>query len=86
VREQNTDTLFRRHTFFNRWIVNESQMWNTQKIPLYNRQTYILLGLQSDTWYELRMFAENKLDKSNTTDIQSISTVPPSVEKGMSSK
>ena len=66
-------------------IVNESQMWNTQEIPQYNRQTYILSGLQSDTWYELRMFAENKLDRSSATDIQSRSTLSPSVEKGMSS-
>ena len=67
-------------------IVNESQMWKTQEIPQYDRQTYILSGLQSNTWYELRMFAENQFDKSNATDIQSISTVPPpSVEKGMSS-
>ena len=66
-------------------IVNESQMWITQEIPQYNRQTYILSELQSNTWYELRMFAENKFDKSNATDIQSRSTLPPSVTKGMSS-
>ena len=47
-------------------------------------QTYILSGLHSGTWYELRMFAENKFDKSSATDIQSISTVP-SIEKGMPS-
>jgi hypothetical protein len=56
-------------------VVNESQIWITQEIPLYNNQPYILSGLQSDTWYELRMFAENKLDRSSVTDIQSISTV-----------
>ena len=65
-------------------IVNESTIWITQKISLYNKQTYILSGLQSGTWYELRMFAENKFDKSSATDIQSISTVP-SIEKGMPS-
>ena len=63
-------------------VVNESQIWITQEIPLYNNQAYILSGLQSDTWYELRMFAENKLDRSSVTDIQSISTVP-SLKKGM---
>jgi hypothetical protein len=31
------------------------------------------------------MFAENKLDKSSATDIQSIST-EPSIEKGMPSR
>ena len=61
-------------------IVNESTEWITQKIPLYNRQTYILSGLQSDTWYELKMFAVNKFNKSSVTVIQSISTVP-SVKK-----
>ena len=63
-------------------VVNESKMWTTREIPQYNKQTYILSGLQSNTWYELRMFAENKFDKSNVTDIQSIST-EPSIEKGM---
>ena len=63
-------------------VVNESQLWITQEIPLYNNQAYILSGLQSDTWYALRMFAENKLDRSSVTDIQSISTVP-SLKKGM---
>ena len=66
-------------------IVNESQVWITRDIPRYNIQTYILSELQSNTWYELKMFAENKFDKSNATDIQSRSTLPPSVEKGMSS-
>jgi hypothetical protein len=63
-------------------IVNESNIWMTQEISQYNRQTYALSGLQGDTWYELRMFAENKLDRSLVTDIKSISTMP-SVEKGM---
>ena len=63
-------------------IINESKMWITQEIPEYNKQTYILSDLQGDTWYELRMFAENKFDKSSVTDIQSIST-EPSIEKGM---
>ena len=63
-------------------IVNESNIWMTQEISQYNRQTYTLSGLQGDTWYELRMFAENKLDRSLVTDIKSISTMP-SVEKGM---
>jgi hypothetical protein len=63
-------------------IINESKIWTTRKIPQYNNQTYILSDLQGDTWYELRMFAENKFDKSNVTDIQSIST-EPSIEKGM---
>ena len=63
-------------------IVNESNIWMTQEISQYNRQTYALSGLQGDTWYELRMFAENKLDSSLVTDIKSISTMP-SVEKGM---
>ena len=57
-------------------VVNESQIWITQEIPLYNNQAYILSGLQSDTWYELRMFSKNKFDRSSVTDIQSISTVP----------
>jgi len=43
-------------------IVNESKAWITQEIPQYDRQTYKLSGLQADTWYELRMFAENKFD------------------------
>ena len=64
-------------------IINESKIWTTQEIPKYNRQTYTLSELQSDTWYELRMFAENELNKSSVTDIQSIST--DSVEKGMPS-
>jgi hypothetical protein len=59
------------------------QIWITQEIPLYNNQAYILSGLQSDTWYELRMFAENNLDRSGATDIQRISTVP-SLKKGSS--
>ena len=63
-------------------IINEFKIWITQKIPQYNRQIYKLSGLQGDTWYELRMFAENKFDSSLATDIQSISTMP-SVEKGM---
>ena len=63
-------------------IINESKIWIIQEIPNYNRQAYILSGLQGATWYELRMFAENKFDKSSVTDIQSISTVP-SIEKGM---
>ena len=63
-------------------IVNESKIWITQEIPQYNKQTYTLSELQSDTWYELRLFAENKFDKSSVTDIQSIST-RPSIEKGM---
>ena len=65
-------------------IVNESKIWLTQQIPQYNKQTYTLSGLQGDTWYELRMFAENKFDSSSVTDIQSISTVP-SVKTGMHS-
>jgi hypothetical protein len=36
-------------------IINESNKWMTQKIPKYDRQTYTLVGLQGDTWYELRM-------------------------------
>jgi hypothetical protein len=44
----------------------------THAIPQYNKQTYILSGLKDDTWYELRLFAENKIDKSSVTDIQSI--------------
>ena len=63
-------------------IINESKIWMTQEIPLNNKQTYILSELQSNTWYELRMFSKNKFDKSNVTDIQSIST-EPSIEKGM---
>ena len=65
-------------------IVNESKRWIPQQIPQYNKQTYTLLGLQGTTWYELRIFAENKFYKSSVTDIQSISTVP-SIEKGMAS-
>ena len=53
-------------------IVNESKIWMTQEIPQYNKQTYTLSGLKGDTWYALRMFAENKLDKSSVTDIHSI--------------
>ena len=60
-------------------IVNESKTWFQQKIPQYNRHTYTLSELQSNTWYELRMFAENKFDRSLVTDIQSILT--GSVEK-----
>jgi hypothetical protein len=63
-------------------IINESKTWFTQKITLYNRETYTLSELQGDTWYELRMFSENKFDRSSVTDIQSISTVP-SLNKGM---
>ena len=66
-------------------IVNESKIWITKEIPEYNKPTYTLSGLQGDTWYELRMFAENKFDKSSATDIQSIST-EPSIEKGMPSR
>ena len=66
-------------------IVNESTIWITRVIPQYNIQTYILSELQSNTWYELKMFAKNKFNKSNVTDIQSRSTLPPSDEKGMSS-
>jgi hypothetical protein len=57
-------------------IINESNIWITQKIPKYDRQTYTLVGLQGDTWYELRMFAVNKFDRSLVTYIQSISTMP----------
>ena len=63
-------------------IINESEIWITQKIPKYNRQTYTLVGLQGDTWYELRMFAENKFERSLATDIKSILTLP-AVDKGM---
>jgi hypothetical protein len=63
-------------------ISNESKIWTTQEIPKYNRQTYILVGLQGDTLYTLRMFAENKFDISRVTYIQSISTMP-AVEKGI---
>ena len=63
-------------------IINASKIWIRQQIPQYNKQTYILSGLQSNTWYELRMFSKNKFDKSSVTDIQSIST-EPSIEKGM---
>jgi hypothetical protein len=56
-------------------IVNETKTWLPQKIPQYNRQTYTLSGLQSNTWYELRMFAENKFDRSFFTDIQRKSTM-----------
>jgi hypothetical protein len=66
-------------------IVNESKIWMTQEIPLHDKKTYILSGLQSNTRYELRMFAKNKFDRSSVTDIQSISTVP-SNEKGMPSR
>jgi hypothetical protein len=45
-------------------IINESKIWITQNISQYNRQTYILSGLQGDTWYELRMFASNKAFRS----------------------
>jgi hypothetical protein len=62
-------------------IVNESKIWMTHEIPQYNKQTYTLWELKGATWYELRIFAENKFDKSNVTDIQSIST-GPSIEKG----
>jgi hypothetical protein len=63
-------------------IINESNKWMTQKIPKYDRQTYTLVGLQGDTWYELRMFAENKFDSSLVTYIQSKSTMP-AVDKGI---
>jgi hypothetical protein len=63
-------------------ISNESKIWTTQEIPKYNRQTYTLVGLQGDTWYKLRMFAENKFDRSRVTYIQSISTMP-AVEQGI---
>ena len=63
-------------------IVNASTIWITQEIPNYNRETHTLSGLRGDTWYELRMFAKNKLDRSSVTDIQSISTVS-SIEKGI---
>ena len=63
-------------------IVNASTIWITQEIPNYNRETHTLSGLRGDTWYELRMFAKNKFDKSSVTDIQSISTVS-SIEKGI---
>jgi hypothetical protein len=66
-------------------IVNKSKIWMTQEIPPYDKKTYILSGLQSNTWYELRMFAENKFDRSSVTDIQSKSTLP-SIEKGISSR
>ena len=62
-------------------IINESKIWTTQEIPKYNRQTYTLSGLQSDTWYELRMFAKNEYDESSATDMQSILTDSTSVEK-----
>jgi hypothetical protein len=39
----------------------------THAIAKYNKQTYILSGLKDDTWYELRLFAENKFDKSSVT-------------------
>ena len=65
-------------------IVNESKIWFTQQIPQYNKQTYTLSGLQGDTRYELRMFAENKFDRSSPTDIRSISTVS-SLKNGMPS-
>jgi len=55
-------------------IINKSMIWITQEIPQYNKQTYILSGLQGDTWYELRMFAENEFDRSLVTDIQSMKT------------
>ena len=63
-------------------IINESKIWTAQEIPKYNRQIYILVGLQGDTWYELRMFAQNKYDRSLVTDIKSISTMT-AVEKGI---
>ena len=63
-------------------IINESNIWITQKIPKYDRQTYTLVDLQGDTWYELRMFAGNKFDRSLVTYIQSISTMP-AVDKGI---
>ena len=66
-------------------IINESKAWITQVIPQYNKQTYTLSGLQGDTWYELRMFAENKFYRISVTDMQSIST-EPSIEKGMPSR
>jgi hypothetical protein len=66
-------------------IIDESKIWTTREIPKHNRQSYTLLELQSDTWYELRMFAKNELNKSSVTDIQSISTDSTSVEKGMPS-
>jgi hypothetical protein len=62
-------------------IVNESKIWIAKEIPEY-KQTYTLSGLQGDTWHELRMFSENKFDRSSVTDIQSISTVP-SLKKGL---
>jgi hypothetical protein len=34
-------------------IVNESKIWITKEIPQYNKQTYTLSELQSDTWYVL---------------------------------
>ena len=64
-------------------ITNESKIWFTREIPHYNRLTYLLSGLQRDTCYELRMFAQNKFDRSSVTDIQSILTLPY-IEKGMS--
>ena len=56
-------------------IVNETKTWLPQKIQQYNRQTYTLSGLQSNTRYELRMFAENKIDRSLVTNIQRKSTM-----------
>ena len=52
-------------------IVNESKIWMTREIPLCDKKTYILSGLQSNTRYELRMFTENKFDRTSVTDIQS---------------
>jgi hypothetical protein len=40
-------------------VVNESTIWNTQKISLYNKQTYILSGLQSGTGYNRSKFAND---------------------------
>ena len=66
-------------------IVNESKIWMTREIPLYDKKTYILSGLQSNTRYELRMFAKNKFDRNTVTDIQNKSTVP-SIETDMPSR
>ncbi|XP_076109531.1 nephrin-like [Mytilus galloprovincialis] len=54
-----------------KWLLQEVQNSN----QIYSRMVYTLTGFQDETSYELRMYAQNKFNQSQHTDIEAIQTL-----------
>lgn len=71
-------------TFYIEYKVLTSPIWSQIEIPakIYGGDfhVYRLLGLQSSTDYSLRIFAANKINKSETSVILTVQTLKSGIE------